>query len=279
MQGRIQFFIEALDSGLPNIIDSLLVNLDNLQLGGDFTEEMMFTGFHNISTMTMSFRVQCSPGFCGPDCTTTPSDNQLVAQCHSNGSAVCLDNKRDPSMNILCSDCLYDLDNNTDCNTCLETNYDPVTNCQACLNSYDIVTDCLLCINRTYDSVTNCQACCPNYDLSTNCQACLPNYDIAVNCILCTNRRYDHQTNCTSCINGWDITTQCATCLSGFTGPNCRPGKYKVKYNTSYVFILTLYRCYVQYWYSGWYCWRSECSSVTGHTNNDSVDNIINSTH
>ena len=64
---RVQFFIEAVEkfSGLPNIIDSLLINLDNLQLGADFTEEMTFTGYHSISHMTMSFRVACQTGFCG----------------------------------------------------------------------------------------------------------------------------------------------------------------------------------------------------------------------
>ncbi|XP_064403395.1 uncharacterized protein LOC135348930 [Halichondria panicea] len=54
--GRIQFFIEAMDSGLPNIIDSLLIDLDNLQLGANFTEEMTFTGYHNISHINHEFQ-------------------------------------------------------------------------------------------------------------------------------------------------------------------------------------------------------------------------------
>ncbi len=36
----MQFYIEPVDSELTNIIDSLPIDLDNLELGGNFTEEM-----------------------------------------------------------------------------------------------------------------------------------------------------------------------------------------------------------------------------------------------
>ncbi len=114
-QGRLQFFIEALDSGLPNIIDSLLIDLDNLQLGADFTEEMTFTGFHNISHMTMSFRVECSPGFCGPNCTTTPQNNIGVDECQADGTILCV-HEWDPLQN--CSECLNGRDLTKNCTTC-----------------------------------------------------------------------------------------------------------------------------------------------------------------
>ena len=64
----MQFYIEAVNSTPPNIIDSLLINLDNLQLGENFTEEMTFTGYHKISHMTMSFRVECDTNSYGPNC-------------------------------------------------------------------------------------------------------------------------------------------------------------------------------------------------------------------
>ncbi len=114
---------------LPNIIDTLLIDLDNLQLGADFTEEMTFTGFHNISHMTMSFRVECSPGFCGPGCITTPLNNPQVATCQADGTLTCTDNRFDPSPLVACSDYLYNLDITTNCSTCVQTNYDLATNC------------------------------------------------------------------------------------------------------------------------------------------------------
>ena len=83
MQGAVQFYIEAVESSLPNIIDSLLINLDNLQLqlGADFTEEMTFTGYHNISHMTMSFKVECASDYYDPNCTTFCVDNSGSSSC------------------------------------------------------------------------------------------------------------------------------------------------------------------------------------------------------
>ncbi|XP_064403225.1 uncharacterized protein LOC135348804 isoform X1 [Halichondria panicea] len=209
--GQIQFFIEAIDTGLPNVIDSLLINLDNLQLGADFTEEMTFTGFHNISHMTMSFRVECSPGFCGPDCTTTPQKNPQVATCQADGTLTCTDNRLDPSPLVACSDCLYNLDITTGCSTCVQTNYDPTTNCTACLKFYDTLTNCTQCLpNR--DPSTDCTQCLPNRDPSTNCTQCLPNRDPSTDCTQCLLNR-DPSTNCTQCLPNRDPSTNCTQCL------------------------------------------------------------------
>ena len=176
-----------MDSGLPNIIDSLLINLDKLQLGADFTEEMTFTGYHNVSHMTMSFRVECSPGFCGSDCTTTPQNNPRVATCQTNGTLMCTDNRLDPSPLVACNDCLY--------------NYDPVSNCTACLpgfcgpnctttpqNNPRVATcqaDGSLVCNNNFDPKTNCTKCVDNYALTTNCLSCLFGYDINSGCTVC----------------------------------------------------------------------------------------------
>ncbi|XP_064403173.1 uncharacterized protein LOC135348775 isoform X2 [Halichondria panicea] len=243
--GQIQFFIEALDSGLPNIIDSLLIDLDNLQLGADFPEEMTFTGVHNISHMTMSFRVECSPGFCGRDCTTTLQNNPRVAECQADGTLTCADNRFDPSPLVACNDCLYNLDITTGCSTCVQTNYDPVSNCTACLPGYDIGQNCLTCIDANYDPCTNCSTCiigtrydqltsciscvdtnfnplngCTScllelYDLQTNCTQCLPNRDPSTNCTQCLPNR-DPSTNCTQCLPNRDPSTNCTQCLPGW---------------------------------------------------------------
>ncbi len=239
MQERLQFYIEPVETKLPSIIDSLLVNL-KLQLGEDFTEEMMFTGFHNISTMTMSFRVQCSPGFCGRDCITTPINDPRVAECHPNGSAMCVDNIRDPLTLPPCSNCLYNLDIATNCSTCLEANYDPDTNCQTCLPNYNITTNCSLCNNKRYDPATSCSICInTQYNSTTNCESCLNSifdpldrctscvlefYDPSTNCTKCLPNR-DPSTNCTQCLPGWDNTSNCTQCVSGFTGNNCEPSE------------------------------------------------------
>ncbi len=193
-----------MDSELPNIIDSLLIDLDNLQLGADFTEEMTFTGFHNISHMTMSFRVECSPGFCGSDCTTTPQNNPRLATCQTDGTLTCTDNRFDPSPLVACNDCLYNLD--------MEANYDPITNCTQCLPGWDITSDCTSCIpNR--DPVTNCSLCLqPDRFTDTDCSTCVPGWDSS----------YD----CSVCLTGRNISTDCTTCIPGYSGEECVLGEY-----------------------------------------------------
>ena len=251
----MQFFIEAVDSRLSNIIDSLLINLDNLQLGTDFTEEMTFTGYHNISHMTMSFRVTCQNGFCGSDCIATRTSSPRILSCNStNGDIVC--NKTyDPSAN--CDRCLHNLDISTDCSTCLEPNFDPDTNCTACLPGYDSFdpdNDCTSCLLKGHDPLTNCTQCLPNRDLSINCTQCSPGWDISSDCMTCLTNR-DTSTNCTQCLPnrdpstdcstclfgfdinrdcsvclpGRDISTNCTTCLSGYDGENCTPGELFTK--------------------------------------------------
>ncbi len=216
-------------SGAPNIqhvIDSLLIDLDNLQLGADFTEEMTYTGYHNISHMTMSFRVECSPGFCGPDCTTTPQNNPRVATCQADGTLTCTDNRFDPSPPVACHDCLY--------------NYDPVSNCTVCLPGFcgpdcittsqnnPRVTECQangpLTCDDNFDPNTSCTECVDNYNLTTNCTSCLFGRNISTRCTTCLPG-YDSSRDCTVCLSGRNISTRCTTCLSGFTGSNCEPGE------------------------------------------------------
>ena len=222
-----------MDSELPNIIDSLLINLDNLQLGADFTEEMTFTGYHNISHMTMSFRVACQNGFCGRDCTLTRFNNLRILSCQTNGDIVCTDSRYDPSAG--CNRCLHNLDLSTDCSTCLEPTFDPDTNCTACLPGYDIDTDCLTCLTN-YDPSTSCTTCLDSrFDPNNNCTSCLlEGHDPLTNCTQCLPN-IDLSTNCTQCSPGWDISSDCMSCLPGLnisthcttslSGERCRPGE------------------------------------------------------
>ena len=231
----MQFFIEAVDSGLPNIIDSLLINLNNLQLGADFTEEMTFTGYHNISHMTISFRVTCQNGSCGRDCTATRRSNPRILSCNSTDGDIVCKEKYDPSAN--CNKCLYNLNFSTDCSVCLKPNFDPDTSCTACLlEGHDPLTNCTQCLpNR--DLSTNCTQCSPGWDISSDCMTCLTNRDTSTNCTQCLPNRdpstdcsnclfgFDINRDCSVCFPGRDISTQCTTCLTGYEGENCTPGE------------------------------------------------------
>ncbi len=165
-----------MDSGLPNIIDSLLINLDNLQLGADFTEEMTFTGFHNISHMIMSFRVECSPGFCGHGCSTTLQNNPLVATCQADGTITCNDKRFNPSPLVASNDCLYNVDTSKSCSTCLLKFYDPAANCTHCLPGWDITSDCTSCLPGG-DTARLCQTCMDSFN--PNATECVANYDLS----------------------------------------------------------------------------------------------------
>ena len=154
LQGRIQFFIESINNGLPNIIDSFLINLDTLQLGADFTEEMTFTGYHNISQMSMNFKVECASNYYGPDCTTLCEDNPGVFTCNNIGEIACVNVGGDPS-----------------------------NDCTICLPLYNISTNCTTCNQPGYDPAdANCTQCVPNRDPVMNCTSCLPGYG-GENCI------------------------------------------------------------------------------------------------
>ena len=151
----------------------------------------MFTGYHNISHMTMSFRVACKTGFCGRDCTTTPDNNPRIQSCLPNGDIVCTDRRFDPA--VSCRDCLYNLDISTNCSTCLEPGFDPNTNCTA----------------RFSTKCANCTQCLPNCDSSIDCSSCLLDFDI--------------KKECSVCLPGQNISTNYSTCLSG---ENCRPCEF-----------------------------------------------------
>ena len=140
----------------------------------------------------MSFRVECSPGFCGPYCTTL-QNNVRVAECRADGTLTCNDN----------------FDPTTKCTSCLP-NRDPSTNCTQCLPGWDITSDCTSCLPN-FDPNTNCSECIGNRDLSSSCSTCLPGYDSISDCAVC--------------LSGRNISTRCTTCLSGFSGSNCEPGE------------------------------------------------------
>ncbi len=231
----LYFFTDCSMSPSTCPFSEMSTTFDTLQLGADFTEEMTFTGYHNISHMTMSFRVECSPGFCGPDCTTTPQNNPRVATCQADGTLTCTDNRLDPSPLVVCSNCLYNLDITTGCSICVQTNYDPATNCVTCLDTnFNSSNGCTSCLVEFYDLQTNCTQCLPNRDPSTYCTRCLPGWDIISDCTSCLPNR-DLVTNCSLCLQpdrftdtdcsvcalpGGDPATLCQTCLATNFNPN-----------------------------------------------------------
>ena len=224
IQGRIQFFIESVESTIPNIIDSFLIDLDDLQLGAGFTEEITYTGYHNIAQMRMSFKVECAPDYCGPNCIINSNDRRIL-NCESNLEATCINDKLNPSQ--FCAGCINnELNLSTDCLTCLNTAYDQVTNCSTCLDAlYDSATSCSTCLNTNLNESADCTTCLKDgYSPATNCSLCLPNRDISANCTSCLPG-WDLDSDCTSCsLPRSDPNSNCTTCLSGYTGDDCLAG-------------------------------------------------------
>ena len=168
IQGRIQFFIDALDRVVPHrasleteaIINRFPIDLE-LELGANFTQRTTCTGIYNISGLgfDMSFRVQCSENYYGPNCTTFCEPVEGVHSCDSKGRIVCIQDGQDLATN--CTTCLPGWDLNNNCAVCM-TGYDPPTNCTQCLTGRD--------------ACTNCTTCLPGYDPSTNCTERLPSF-------------------------------------------------------------------------------------------------------
>ena len=106
-QGQIQFFIDALDKAVKGlqeievIINRFPIDLE-LELGANFTERTTYTGIYNISGLgfDMSFRVQCSENYYGPDCTTFCEPMEGVYTYDNEGRAICI---QDPATNYTAS--------------------------------------------------------------------------------------------------------------------------------------------------------------------------------
>ena len=88
LQGRTQFFIDVLDRANKDkneteaIINCFPIDLE-LSPGPSFTERTTYTGIYNISGLgfDMSFRVQCSENYYGPDCNTFCIPLEAVYTC------------------------------------------------------------------------------------------------------------------------------------------------------------------------------------------------------
>ena len=102
-----------------------------LVLGGNFTQRTTYTGVYNITSVgfDMSFRVQCSDNYFGPNCTTFCEEEQGVYTCDSEGRVTCPNVGQDPA---------------TTCSMCFQ-GWDPATNCTQCLSGRDIDTNCTAC--------------------------------------------------------------------------------------------------------------------------------------
>ena len=209
----MQFFIDALDDDARSgetevLIDRFPIDLE-LELGAALTERTTYTGFYNIPDLgfDMSFRVQCSENYYGPNCATFCEEVEDVYTCDSEGRGVCL-------LHI-------GRDSATNCTTC-RSEWDPETNCTTCLSSfYDIQANCTQCIAGR-DVSTKCTTCLPGYDPSNNCTECLTGRDINMACEKCLLPGYDPSNDCTQCVAGRNISTNCTECLSGYDpSTNC----------------------------------------------------------
>ena len=139
------------------IINRYPIDLE-LTLGVTFTERTTYTGIYNISGLglDMSFRVQCSENYYGPNCTTFCESLKNVYTCDSESGSI----------------------------VCLKVNHDPATNCTTCLQGWDLKDDCTIC-SSFYDIQSNCTQCLTGRDINTDCATCLPGYDPSMNCTEC----------------------------------------------------------------------------------------------
>ena len=103
----------------------------------------------------MSFRVQCSENYYGPNCTTFCEPVEGGYTCDSEGRVVCI-----------------------------QENHDPTTNCTTCLQGWALETNCTTC-SLLYDDQSSCSQCLAGRDMDTNCATCLPGYDPLTNCSQC----------------------------------------------------------------------------------------------
>ena len=97
------------------IINRFPIDIE-LELGTDFTDKTTYTGTYNIPGLgfDMSFGVQCSENYYGPNCTTFCEPIERVYRCDSEGRGICL----------------------------MQSNRDLITNCTTCLPGYDPSTNC-----------------------------------------------------------------------------------------------------------------------------------------
>ena len=165
VQGRIQFFIDALDRNAQSgemivFINRFPIDLE-LELGADFTERTTYTGIYNISGLgfDMSFRVQCSENYYGPNCNTFCEPMEGVYTCDSEGILICLQGNQS-----FCTQCLSSWNPSPSCATCL----DPSTNCTTCHNrNLDPSTNCTECVRY---GASNCITCLPDFmQVGSNC--------------------------------------------------------------------------------------------------------------
>ena len=132
------------------IINRFPINLE-MTPGTNFTERTTYTGFYNVSGVgfDMSFKVQCSENYYGPNCTCKPLEG--VYTCNIEGKPECLQDKS--------------LDSSTNCTTCLNGRYlDPTNGCSTCLSG------------RGFNPLSNCTQCLHGFDPNSNCTTCLPNF-------------------------------------------------------------------------------------------------------
>lgn len=111
-QGGIQLAVQAWDQDSgddpADIIDifhiDIIMNSTNTPT---FSDRMIFTGVYNNGNFELSFRLNCTQNYFGPNCTTfcIERDSPLGHfTCGSDGSFVCREGFADPSTN--CTRCV-----------------------------------------------------------------------------------------------------------------------------------------------------------------------------
>lgn len=69
-QGEFLLYVHVYDDDTtdPDAVDDIFIEM-SLATSSSFTAPQVFVGNFNNARLELSFRVQCSPGFAGEDCT------------------------------------------------------------------------------------------------------------------------------------------------------------------------------------------------------------------
>ena len=83
--------------------DMFLINL-TLNIGPTFTDRTTYHGIMGSDvTFDLSFRVQCSENYYGPQCNVFCSEVNQPLSCDNEGNVVCVNQYRNPETN--CTEC------------------------------------------------------------------------------------------------------------------------------------------------------------------------------
>ena len=105
-------------NGQDDFIESFAIDINQIGLlAGEVTEAMIFTGIFGFANTTLSFEMECLPGFvgefCVPDCSTDPCSNNgtclqsvsgIICECRGDFTGETCETMIDDCQDVDCND-------------------------------------------------------------------------------------------------------------------------------------------------------------------------------